>query len=87
MGVPSLTASEKKKKEGRAALSDALLLKIYLYAYLNGIRSSRKLEREAIRNIELQWLLQGLHPNYHTIADFRKVNATALAGSLARLAL
>ena len=77
LGVQSLTSTD-KKKEGRAAFSDALLLKLYLYAYLNGIRSSRKLEREAIRNVELQWLLQGLHPNYHTIADFRKVNGTAL---------
>lgn len=77
LGVQSLTSSE-KKKDGRAAFSDALFLKLYLYAYLNGIRSSRKLEREAIRNIELQWLLQGLHPNYHSIADFRKINAQAL---------
>ena len=67
-----------KKKDGRPAFIDALFLKLYLYAYLNGIRSSRKLEREAIRNIELQWLLQGLHLNYHSIADFRKINAVAL---------
>src|SRR5690606_18782823 len=77
LGVTSLTKSE-KLKSGRASYADSLLLKLYLYAYLNGIRSSRKLEREAIRNVELHWLLQGLHPNYHTIADFRKVNATAL---------
>jgi transposase len=77
LGVHSLTATD-KKKDGRAAYSDALFLKLYLYAYLNGIRSSRKLEREAIRNVELQWLLQGLHPNYHSISDFRKVNAQAL---------
>ena len=77
LGVQSLTSSD-KMKEGRASFSDALFLKLYLYAYLNGIRSSRKLEREAIRNIELQWLLQGLHPNYHSIADFRKINAQAL---------
>ncbi len=62
LGVRSLTSSD-KKKEGRSSFSDSLFLKLYLYAYLNGIRSSRKLEREAIRNIELQWLLQGLHPN------------------------
>ena len=46
--------------------------------YLNKIRSSRKLEKECNRNIELQWLLQNLTPNYHTIADFRKVHATPL---------
>ena len=77
LGVASLTLSL-KKKDGRPSFSDALLLKLYLYAYINGIRSSRKLEREAAINIELQWLLHGLRPNYHTIADFRKVNATAL---------
>jgi transposase len=77
LGVQSLTQAE-KQKAGRAAFSDALFLKLYLYAYLNGLRSSRRLEREAARNIELQWLLQGLRPNYHSIADFRKINATAL---------
>lgn len=77
LGVQSLTQSE-KQKAGRAAYSDALFLKLYLYAYLNGLRSSRRLEREAARNIELQWLLQGLRPNYHSIADFRKINAAAL---------
>jgi transposase len=77
LGVQSLTQTE-KQKAGRAAYSDALFLKLYLYAYLNGIRSSRRLEREAARNIELQWLLQGLRPNYHSIADFRKLNPTAL---------
>ena len=54
------------------------LLKLYLYGYLNKIRSSRKLEKECSRNIELQWLLQGLQPNYHTIADFRKLHAVPL---------
>jgi transposase len=77
LGVRSLTQTD-KKKSGRAAYSDALFLKLYLYAYLNGIRSSRKLEREAERNIELHWLLHGLVPNYHSIADFRKINAAAL---------
>ena len=51
---------------------------MYLYGYLNKIRSSRKLEKECSRNIELQWLLQNLQPNYHTIADFRKVHAAPL---------
>ena len=58
--------------EGRPSYSPGTLLKLYLYGYLNKIRSSRKLERECSRNIELQWLLQGLQPTYHTIADFRK---------------
>jgi transposase len=49
-----------------------------LYGYLNKIRSSRKVEKECGRNIELQWLLQNVQPNYHTIADFRKLHAVAL---------
>ncbi|MEN9570388.1 MAG: hypothetical protein RL172_1619 [Bacteroidota bacterium] len=66
------------KSEGRPPYAPQVLLKLYLYGYLNKIRSSRKLERECSRNIELQWLLQHLQPNYHTIADFRKQHATAL---------
>lgn len=66
------------KKEGRPSYQSNLFLKIYIYGYLNGIRSSRKLEKECIRNIELQWLCSGLGPNYHSIADFRKDNPTAL---------
>jgi transposase len=66
------------KTEGRPAFAPQVLLKLYLYGYLNKIRSSRKLEKECSRNIELQWLLQNLLPNYHTIADFRKLHAQAL---------
>jgi transposase len=66
------------KSEGRPPYAPQVLLKLYLYGYLNKIRSSRKLERECKRNIELQWLLQGLQPNYHTIADFRKQHAQPL---------
>jgi hypothetical protein len=47
-------------------------LRIYLYGYLNGIRSSRKLQQECTRNLELMWLCNNLRPKYHTIADFRK---------------
>ena len=50
------------------------LLKLYLYGYLNQVRSSRRLEREACRNLELIWLLKGLTPGYRTIATFRKEN-------------
>ncbi len=64
--------------EGRPPFAPQVLLKLYLYGYLNKIRSSRKLERECSRNIELQWLLQNLQPNYHTIADFRKLHAQSL---------
>lgn len=65
-------------KEGRPAYQSKLFLKIYLYGYLNGIRSSRRFEKECSRNIELQWLTHNLQPNYHSIADFRKNNPTAL---------
>ena len=67
-----------KKKEGRPSFDSGVFLKIYLYGYLNGLRSSRKLERECARNRELQWLLCGLLPNYHSISDFRKDNPTGL---------
>ena len=66
------------KTEGRPPYHPNVFLKLYLYGYLNGIRSSRKLERECMRNIEVQWLLGELTPNYHSIADFRKVNPKAL---------
>jgi transposase len=54
------------------------LLKLYLYGYINQIRSSRRLEREACRNLELIWLLKTLKPGYRTIANFRKENWAAL---------
>jgi transposase len=53
----------------------SLLLALYLYGYLNGIRSSRKLAQECTRNIEVMWLCNNLRPKYHTIADFRKHHA------------
>ena len=67
-----------QKSEGRPSYAPGVLLKLYLYCYLNKIRSSRELEKECNRNIELQWLLQGLQPNYLTITDFRKVLAQPL---------
>jgi len=66
------------KSEGRPSFESTTLLKIYLYGYLNGLRSSRRLESECARNIEMQWLTLGLCPNYHTISDFRKDNPKAL---------
>ncbi|MGI8580859.1 MAG: transposase [Chitinophagaceae bacterium] len=67
------------KSEGRPPYAPGILLKLYLYGYLNKIRSSRKLEKETTRNTEMQWLLQNLQPNYHTIADFRKAHGKPLA--------
>ena len=66
------------KSEGRPSFDSKHFLKIYLYGYLNGLRSSRRLERECVRNIELQWLIGNLTPNYHSISDFRKINPKAL---------
>ena len=66
------------KTEGRPSFDMKVFLKLYLYGYLNGIRSSRRLEKESQRNIEVQWLLEGVRPNYHSIADFRKDNPKAL---------
>jgi transposase len=57
---------------GRPAYHPATLLKIYLYGYLNRIQSSRRLERETQRNIELMWLTGRLMPDFKTIADFRR---------------
>lgn len=64
--------------DGQPAYHPKLLLKIYIYGYLNRIRSSRKLETEIKRNIEMMWLCAGLAPSYKTIADFRKENSKAL---------
>ena len=63
---------------GQPAYAPQTLLKLYLYGYLMRVRSSRLLEREACRNLELIWLLGGLQPSYKTIADFRKDYAKAL---------
>lgn len=57
---------------GRPHFHPSLLLRLYIYGYLNGIRSSRKLEQECRRNVEVMWLCGNLVPKYHTIADFRK---------------
>lgn len=62
---------------GRPAYHPADLLKLYLYGYLHRVRSSRRLEAEAARNLELIWLMGGLRPDFKTIADFRKDNRAA----------
>ena len=63
---------------GQPPYDPADLLRLYLYGYLHQVRSSRRLEREARRNLELMWLLRGLAPGYRTIANFRKDNAAGL---------
>jgi transposase len=63
---------------GRPAYHPSTLLKIYLYGYLNRLQSSRRLERETQRNIELMWLTGRLSPDFKRIADFRKDNGEAI---------
>lgn len=65
---------------GRPTYHPAILLKIYIYGYLNRIQSSRRLEREAQRNVELMWLTGRLMPDFKTIANFRKDNSKAIRG-------
>lgn len=65
---------------GRPPYDPKDMLKLYLYGYLNRIRSSRLLERETTRNLEVFWLLKRLSPDHKTISDFRKNNAPALRG-------
>ena len=62
---------------GRPGYAPGDLLKLYIYGYLNRVRSSRRLEAEGNRNIELIWLLGGLKPDFKTIADFRRDNRAA----------
>ena len=66
---------------GRPAYHPAVMLKLYVYGYLNRIPSSRRLEREAQRNIELVWLTGRLAPDFKTIADFRRDNGPAIRGA------
>jgi transposase len=69
---------------GRPAYHPSALLKLYIYGYLNRVQSSRRLEREAGRNLELMWLLVRLAPDHKTIADFRRDNGKALKKVCAR---
>ena len=66
------------KATGRPGYHPSVLLKLYIYGYLNSIQSSRRLEREAGRNVELMWLTGKLAPDFKTIADFRKDNGSAI---------
>ena len=63
---------------GRPGYNPRLMLKLYVYGYLNKVQSSRRLEREAQRNVELMWLTNRLAPDFKTIADFRKDNGEAI---------
>jgi len=72
---------------GRPAYHPGTLLKLYIYGYLNRIASSRRLEREAQRNLELMWLLDRLAPDFKTIADFRRDNGPAIRATCRQFVL
>ena len=69
---------------GRPAYHPSVLLKLYIYGYLNRVQSSRRLEREAGRNVEVMWLTGRLAPDHKTVADFRKDNGPAIRKVCAR---
>ena len=68
------------QETGRPAYDPRDLLKLYIYGYVNRLRTSRKLERECQRNVELMWLMRKLRPDFKTVADFRKDNRKAFKG-------
>src|SRR6202789_3821087 len=70
---------------GRPGYDPRDLLKLYLYGYLNQIRSSRRLESECRRNVELMWLLGRLYPDHKSIAEFRRVHRDAITAAGAEL--
>src|SRR5476651_711868 len=72
---------------GRPAYHPSVLLKIYIYGYLNRVQSSRRLERECHRNVELMWLTGRLAPDFKTIADFRRDNGVGIRNVCRRFVL
>jgi len=80
-------AYSETKDTGRKPYSPSDMLKLYLYGYFNGIRSSRKLERECSRNVELMWLINCLKPDFKTIADFRKNNQIPIQKTFVQFSL
>src|SRR6266404_7791427 len=68
------------KETGRPPYDPRDLLKLYIYGYLNRVRTGRRLERECQRNVELMWLMRKLRPDFKTITDFRKDNRKAFRG-------
>jgi transposase len=72
---------------GPPSYHPSVLLKLYIYGYLNRVQSSRRLEREAARKLELMWLTGRFVPDHNTIADFRKDNCTAIRAVCARFVM
>src|SRR5471032_1631597 len=77
LGFEGVQAAE----TGRPPYHPTVLLKIYVYGYLNRVQSSRRLERECQRNLELMWLARRLAPDFKTIADFRRDNGAGIRGA------
>src|SRR4249919_442404 len=77
-------AGAEPAETGRPAYRPAVLLKLYIYGYLNRVQSSRRLEREAQRNVEVMWLTGKLAPDFKTIADFRRDNGDAIRAACAQ---
>jgi transposase len=75
------------KKTGTPPYNPRMMLNLYIYGYLNKVRSSRRLEKETIRNVEVMWLMHCLRPDDKTIANFRKDNAKALRGTFREFSL
>ena len=78
LDLAALGFSDVPEPTGRPGYHPGLMLRIYLYGYLNQVQSSRRLERECGRNLELIWLTGQLKPDFKTIADFRKDNGPAI---------
>ncbi len=77
LGFEGVQAAE----AGRPSYHPTVLLKIYIYGYLNRVQSSRRLERECQRNLEVMWLTGRLAPDFKTIADFRRDNGKGIRGT------
>jgi transposase len=78
LGNMGFTNAQRGVQKGQPPFDPSDLMKLYLYGYLNRIRSSRRLEKETYRNLEVIWLIRGIQPTYKTIADFRKNNHSAI---------
>ena len=86
--LPSLaSAAPRPPTRADLATHPAALLKLYLYGYLNRVPSSRRLEREAQRNLEVLWLTGRLAPDFKTIADFRRDNGPAIKATCRQFVL
>jgi transposase len=78
LDIEKMGFSVQAQENGRPAYHPKDLLKLFIYGYLNRVRSSRELEKESKRNIEVMWLLKGLTPDHNTISNFRKDNPKAI---------